>query len=184
MTTSVVLRDRQRIAGPFSGPRAFGRETRAFAFSEPLIEVEDVDSKGKAELLRDPEVVAVTPAMPTRLIEPLAEEGPSGDEAWGIGAVGADRSPFTGADPRRSGTQVRRQSLRPNSASGFEPLTTRYVGSSRSAFESNSGRWCVGGSGTSSRSAGAPATDLGACRSIRPGDREVWGYGDCVEGWG
>jgi len=98
MTTSVVLRDRQRIAGPFSGPRAFGRETRAFAFSEPLIEVEDVDSKGKAELLRDPEVVAVTPAMPTRLIEPLDGAEDAGDGVWGIAAVGADKSQFTGAE--------------------------------------------------------------------------------------
>ncbi len=99
MSTSVVLRDRQRITGPFTGSRALGRETRAFVPSEPLIEVEDVDSKGKAELLRDPEVVAVTPAMPTRLIEPLDGAEEAGDGAWGIAAVGADKSQFTGAKP-------------------------------------------------------------------------------------
>ncbi|MGI9094668.1 MAG: S8 family peptidase [Thermoleophilaceae bacterium] len=98
MRTYVVLRDRQPITGPFRGIRDLALETRAFAPPEPVIDMEDVDSKGRAELLRDPEVLAIAPEMPIRLIEPLAEEDPSGDEAWGIGAVGADRSPFTGAD--------------------------------------------------------------------------------------
>lgn len=98
MRTYVVLRDRQPITGPFRGIRDPALETRAFAPPEPVIEMEDVDSKGRSELLRDPEVLAIAPEMPIRLIEPLAGEDPSGDEAWGIGAVGADRSPFTGAD--------------------------------------------------------------------------------------
>lgn len=51
-----------------------------------------------ADARRDPSVRGVAPAMPTRLIAPFAadEEAPGGD-AWGIGAVGADRSAFTGA---------------------------------------------------------------------------------------
>jgi subtilisin family serine protease len=98
MRTYVVLRDRQRITGPFRGIRDLALETRAFAPPEPVIEMEDVDPKGRAELLRDPEVLAIAPEMPIRLIEPLAEEDPSSDEVWGIAAVGADKSPFTGAE--------------------------------------------------------------------------------------
>ncbi|MDQ3644958.1 MAG: S8 family serine peptidase, partial [Actinomycetota bacterium] len=60
--------------------------------------MEDVDPKGRAELLRDPEVLAIAPEMPIRLIEPVAEEAALGDEVWGIAAVGADKSPFTGAE--------------------------------------------------------------------------------------
>ncbi len=98
MRTYVVLRDRQRITGPFRGIRDLGPESRAFAPPEPVIEMEDVDPKGRAELLRDPEVLAIAPEMPIRLIEPRAEEDASNAEAWGIAAVGADKSPFTGAE--------------------------------------------------------------------------------------
>jgi len=98
MPTYIVLRDRQRLTGPFRGIREPGLESKAFAPPEPVIEVEDVDPKGRAELLRDPEVLTVTPKMPIRLIEPLAEEDASSDEVWGIAAVGADKSQFSGVD--------------------------------------------------------------------------------------
>jgi len=67
---------------------------------EPRIEVEGLDPKDVREISRDPEVVAVSPVMPTRLIEPKgvdASAAADGD-SWGIGAVGADVSTFTGAD--------------------------------------------------------------------------------------
>lgn len=54
MSRFVVLRDRQQVTGPFRGGRAAGPEGRAFSPSEPLIEVEDVDRKGRAELLGIP----------------------------------------------------------------------------------------------------------------------------------
>ena len=98
MGKHVVLRDRQLITSPFRSARGFGLEARAFARPEPMIEVEDVDSRGRAELLRDPEVLAVAPEMPIRLIEPFAVEGDFSDDVWGIAAVGADRSQFAGAD--------------------------------------------------------------------------------------
>jgi subtilisin family serine protease len=49
-----------------------------------------------AETRRDPQVMGVALTMPVRLIEPLAVEAAASDGTWGIGAVGADRSPFTG----------------------------------------------------------------------------------------
>jgi subtilisin family serine protease len=64
---------------------------------EPRIDVEMTSHKERAELARDPEVTAVSPEMPTRLIQPLAvRDADGGDSAWGIAAVGADRSQFTG----------------------------------------------------------------------------------------
>jgi len=98
MPKFVVLRDRQQVTGPFRGGRTAGPEGRAFAPSEPLIEVEDVDRRGRTELLRDPEVVALTPAMPTRLIEPLEGTESASEGVWGIAAVGAVESQLTGAE--------------------------------------------------------------------------------------
>jgi subtilisin family serine protease len=48
-------------------------------------------------MARDPEVVGVARLMPTRLIEPVnVGAQPAAQDAWGIGAVGADVSAFTG----------------------------------------------------------------------------------------
>jgi subtilisin family serine protease len=49
------------------------------------------------ELARDPRTKAFTPVMPTRLIQPLASQASAVGDNWGIAAVGADLSPFTGA---------------------------------------------------------------------------------------
>ena len=52
-----------------------------------------------ADLHNDARTVSITPAMPMCLIEPLAldsEVDTSGKVAWGVGAVEADRSRFTG----------------------------------------------------------------------------------------
>lgn len=98
----VVLRDEQRSrpTSPFgSGVRGGFGFGGAAAPPEPRIEVEEVDAAGRAELLRDPGVAAVTPEMPTKLVQPLAApeaEAAATATAWGVGAVGADRSQFTG----------------------------------------------------------------------------------------
>jgi subtilisin family serine protease len=109
MQTVVVLRDLQasRPAGPFrSAIRGFGPPTNVemrrsyepMSFLEPSIEIEDTDSKGRAQLLTDPGVAAVTTVMPTRLIEPTSSV-PAPRElpvAWGIEAVKAADSKFSG----------------------------------------------------------------------------------------
>src|SRR3712207_6180104 len=64
----------------------------------------DVERLGKADvrsLSRDPEVRAIAPVMPTTLIHPVGEPEDETTEAagtaWGVTAVGADRSLRTGA---------------------------------------------------------------------------------------
>ena len=51
--------------------------------------------------LNDRTVAAMAPAMPMKLIEPLAQSadfhGDAGPTTWGVSAVGAHTSPFTGA---------------------------------------------------------------------------------------
>ncbi len=97
MQTYVVLRDHQRLTGPFRGTRGVGLEARALASSEPQIEVEQADRTGRNELLRDPAVVAVAPAMPTRLIEPFDAAETAEVGSWGVAAVRADTSQFAGS---------------------------------------------------------------------------------------
>ena len=64
------------------------------------VEVEKIDRRDLSELARSTDVVAVAPTIPMRLVEPfdvqdvLQPAAPS--IAWGIQAVGADTSPFTG----------------------------------------------------------------------------------------
>lgn len=49
-------------------------------------------------LKKDPTVLSFAPAMPIKLIEPLdATAAPSASVTWGVKAVSADTSPFTGA---------------------------------------------------------------------------------------
>src|SRR5262245_30513685 len=101
----VVLRDLQRTRqfDPFMlYARTFDRtRERPDLVTPPVprIDVETIDVHGRNELARDPEVVALTAAMPTRLIEPFnsASQDDTGD-SWGVGAVGAAASSRTGAD--------------------------------------------------------------------------------------
>lgn len=96
MAEYVVLR---RTAAP---PRLGGRAAIGFAASTaavaPLVDVHDLGRAEAADATRDPDVMAITPAMPTRLIAPAAAPvAAAAAQPWGIGAVGADNSAFTGA---------------------------------------------------------------------------------------
>ena len=105
MRDYIVLRDLQRagtnepLGGGLSmrmrpGPRMVP------AVPVPRIEVESLGTKDVRDIARDPEVVAITQVMPTKLIEPREIEGEVAAEgdSWGVAAVGADVSTFTGAD--------------------------------------------------------------------------------------
>jgi subtilisin family serine protease len=100
-TNYVVLRDlrRNQLVDPFSTRSASRWEAAGFRPPEPRIDTESTDIRGRNELFRDPEVVAVTAAMPTRLITPSdsSAENDEGD-AWGISAVGAASSHYSGED--------------------------------------------------------------------------------------
>jgi subtilisin family serine protease len=104
MPKYVVLRDLQTV----SLAEPFGTELRGSALGLPgaagpqpeaRIDVEEMSPRDVHDLKRDPEVVALTPAIPTRLIRPMdVADGDSPGDAWGISAVGADESQFAGND--------------------------------------------------------------------------------------
>jgi subtilisin family serine protease len=65
------------------------------------VEVEDIDTHSLPALARNAEVVAMAPVIPMKLIAPVevqdAAAQPAADTAaWGVTAVGADASPFSG----------------------------------------------------------------------------------------
>ncbi|HEY7664297.1 MAG TPA: S8 family serine peptidase [Xanthobacteraceae bacterium] len=82
------------LAGPFE---SFDVHTRSFAAPEPRIEVHGMSPHDVADIRRKPGVTAIAPIMPTSLIRPLAASaGADVTDVWGIAAVKADSSPFTG----------------------------------------------------------------------------------------
>jgi subtilisin family serine protease len=90
-----ILRDMSGAAGadPFGVGQRLG--TRAATAPEPKLEVEDLEPREVRDLARDPEVASVAPVMPTTLIRPFPSAADA-TSAWGIAAVGADVSPFSG----------------------------------------------------------------------------------------
>jgi subtilisin family serine protease len=63
----------------------------------PLVDVHNLHRSEAADLKRDPDVLAIARAMPTKLVEPVAQAAGGSGDAWGIAAVGADQSAYTGA---------------------------------------------------------------------------------------
>src|SRR6187431_450098 len=69
--------------------------------SPPVVSVEvaDLSRKDLSDVTRERDVVAVAPSVPMKLIKPT-ETGTAtpaaAGTAWGVTAVGADTSPFTG----------------------------------------------------------------------------------------
>jgi subtilisin family serine protease len=63
---------------------------------EPRVESATLSPNDVRSMSRDPEVAALAPSMPTRLVKPV--NGPAATAAmpWGIPAVGADASPHDG----------------------------------------------------------------------------------------
>ncbi|HEU4489639.1 MAG TPA: S8 family serine peptidase [Jiangellales bacterium] len=105
MPDYVVLRDLSRpiTSSPFEGGLESLEGAVAAGPGEPRVDVEDLRPDDVRALVRDPEVRAVAPVMPTALIRPVeldegeGEEPAEGQPAWGIAAVGADTSLRTGA---------------------------------------------------------------------------------------
>jgi subtilisin family serine protease len=99
MPEYVILRDLSRVrtnepfaAGP--GPRTL---ESLIAPSDPKVETQTLDKTGIREAARDPEVRGIAPVMPTTLIKPVElDTGVLATSAWGISAVKADVSAFTG----------------------------------------------------------------------------------------
>jgi subtilisin family serine protease len=83
----------------FSGGAASFPGVEAAAY-EPSLEVDEIDRRDITALTQDASVVVVAPAMPMKLIEPIARatdaQPAAGNVEWGIKAVGADTSPVSG----------------------------------------------------------------------------------------
>ncbi|GAA5037567.1 subtilisin family serine protease [Thermocatellispora tengchongensis] len=105
-----ILRDLSgaRTASPFEVARSAGiAPPQVFAMGgEPHVEVVELGKREVRDVVRDPEVRAVAPVMPTALIQPIEEPDGGRAEAearaaaatWGVKAVGADVSSRTGED--------------------------------------------------------------------------------------
>ena len=80
------------LGGPLAG-------TEAVEPTSMKVEVDSIDSAGVAKVLKQSDVLSVAPAMPIRLIAPVSTAGAqpaAGAVDWGVQAVGAPASPFTG----------------------------------------------------------------------------------------
>ncbi|MCY1285429.1 type VII secretion-associated serine protease mycosin [compost metagenome] len=96
MDTYIILRKPNQ-----PDARAGDYTTRTFGLirgvsTSPQLAVERVPTHAIAGLRRDPQVVALARSMPTKLIQPFVSSSSSKNDAWGIAAVNADTSPYTG----------------------------------------------------------------------------------------
>ncbi len=99
MRTYAVLRDLSRpvTREPFDAGEATA-ESVAEVPSQPRLDVHEMSKDEVRSISRDPEVQAIAPIMPTRLVEPFeVDPADAATTAWGITAVGADTSARTGA---------------------------------------------------------------------------------------
>jgi subtilisin family serine protease len=147
MEKFIVLRDLSgtQLSSPFgTGVRGVGGATLASDAPEPSIEVESIERGERAELLRDPSVVVGTPEIPTRLIHPLeSEAAAAGDTAWGIAAVGADASAYSGADVTVAVLDTGIDNTHP-AFSGVTLEEQDFSGSASTADQQGHGTHCAG----------------------------------------
>ena len=91
----IVLRSSGSTRDPFRGP-----SFESAAQPEMKVEIDEVERRDIPRITRHADVMAVAPPMPMRLIEPLdaheATAAEAGDFSWGVQAVQADTSPFSG----------------------------------------------------------------------------------------
>jgi hypothetical protein len=97
----IVLRSTRTATGDlFLGSLAMPSGLESAAPATVSVEVEEIDRRKLAELSRSSEVVAIAPAIPMKLIAPVRVKATAAPTAagvaWGVTAVGADTSPFTG----------------------------------------------------------------------------------------
>ncbi len=62
--------------------------------------VEELSTAALPHFRRDPAIAAITPLIPTALIRPLAGSPAPADGNWGVAAIGADTSPYSGQGTR------------------------------------------------------------------------------------
>ncbi|MGW0180935.1 S8 family peptidase [Nocardia sp. NPDC003345] len=87
---------------PNDGPGAVATESMAEPAADMTVEIDEhVGRRTLRAIVNDPTVLSFAPALPMKLVEPLAAspglEPEAGPATWGVTAVGAPTSPFTGA---------------------------------------------------------------------------------------
>lgn len=93
-TAAPSIRTRS-LAGPFE---SFQIGTRAGEPPQPKIEVRGMSPHEVADVRRTPGFTAIAPIMPTSLIRPFSTAAADAQEVWGLAAVKADTSPFSGEE--------------------------------------------------------------------------------------
>jgi subtilisin family serine protease len=137
--------------GPFDGPGASFDVPGLSPFEAAagaVVEVDDaMDRNGLNTILNDPTVVGFAPAMPIKLIAPLdatpgftAEAGPS---TWGVNAVGAPTSPFTGAGVTVAVLDTGIDATHP-AFNGVELVQRDFTGSGSAMDTNGHGTHCAG----------------------------------------
>lgn len=91
MPSYIILR------GPLGTVRNWGTGSHGGRGGKPDISVESLSAKAIKELRADPGVRGIAQVMPTRLVVPTGCTDNGKGDAWGIAAIGADRSGLTGA---------------------------------------------------------------------------------------
>jgi subtilisin family serine protease len=82
--------------GPGLGLRGSTIAGGAITPSQSQVEAAELTTRDVRDLARDPSVTNIAPAMPIKLIKPLAVSEDAATSAWGIGDVGAVDTPFDG----------------------------------------------------------------------------------------
>jgi subtilisin family serine protease len=92
----VILRSVESALQPRARGAGVGTTTHA---SPVAVDIEDIGGRRVREIARKADVVAVAPVVPMKLIAPVPMNEPVAPAAaatWGVEAVGAHTSPFTG----------------------------------------------------------------------------------------
>lgn len=90
-------------AEEFGFPAAEAQAARPLRrrMTRPRVTVERIDRRELPDLAHESNVRAIAPSVPLRLIRPVERQASAEpnavSDAWGIAAVGADSSPYTGA---------------------------------------------------------------------------------------
>ncbi len=90
----IVLRSNRSSTGDiFLGPTPMDAPSAGIK-----VDVEDIDPARVGKLTQQRDVVAVAPSIPMKLVAPRdVVAQPAATSNWGVAAVGADTTPFTGA---------------------------------------------------------------------------------------
>ncbi len=134
---------------PFDGPAARGLDTPTQNFAERAAEmtVETDDSPSRSvlnALQNDPTILGFAPAMPMKLIEPFAADAaPTASVTWGVKAVGADSSPYTGAGVIVSVLDTGIDTTHPAFA-GVDLVTNDFTGAGSAEDDNGHGTHCAG----------------------------------------